>query len=561
MAYTEIPADSVKAKEPVDEDLMVSVRDDLAYLFAKVAAGGFPISWEVIGPVRRLTNFRAPVGISPATEIFTPRTLRITFRKSGTGGSAQFDLRKILPTNTPITAINHLFDGLTQSIGNVAPALATQSVSRTSVTLSTQSVTFAKGAVSIQSIVAVPGTNRWRYNLSGVDADWKAGDTVVFNSATAGGNNGSFVIYEVNQSGGSNVVIVNASGVAQATPAGTAQLMLMSYNLVNPAPADYVVGERAIFAGHTGGTNNGTLQIYGVNVSGNNVLVKNSGGVTQGAVAGTLDVCRWKFAFSVAADGSDFVVGEKAKTSGHTSGGNNGNLLILALNSGGMNIVVYNELGVAQAAAGGTVNTNRWAYGLSTDPTFQVTVGDSLQLENHTSPANNGIFKCLQLRRGNVNNVVIYNESGVAQASVAGNVRTTKKTVSFATDQASVYSVGNMVEIVDTPDGKYVQSQSRPPWTVLEVNRGGGASYNIVIDVPGASAQLSPAGIVICKMISLFISPPTISADPIGNSPKRYVTYQFTNFVSGPVPEGTMIGFFVNSMFTGAPEDITAFLQ
>ncbi|NBW80084.1 MAG: hypothetical protein EBR27_13950, partial [Betaproteobacteria bacterium] len=124
---------------------------------------------------------------------------------------------------------------------------------------------------------------------------------------------------EVNQSGFASVVISNPSGVAQTGAAGTAQLQLMSYNFTNPVSTEFVAGEQAVFASHTSANNNGTLTIYKINQSGNNIWVKKSNGVTQGAAAGTASVGRWVFVYSSAPATPDFTVGESAKMASHTN--------------------------------------------------------------------------------------------------------------------------------------------------------------------------------------------------------------------------------------------------
>lgn len=556
-----ISASQTDAKSPVDDILMDSIRLDLDYIESQLATLNPAFVWNVDGPLTPLRVYKKAIDIGFNFKDFVPTTCRTVLKVSGSSGNLEYDIRKHTSPKSAITGIAHQLDLATQSIANVAPAAATQSIARSTPQINTQSISFAKATIAVNSIVQVPGTNKWRYNLaSAPDADWAIGDSFLAAGCTAGGNNGTFALVEINQSGAPSVVVTNASGVAQTGAAGTIQLQLMSYNYTNPVNSEFVAGEQSVFASHTTGANNGTFTVYAVNSGGNNVLVKNATGVVQAGVAGTLDTSRWKYTYSAPVSATDFIVGEKAKMATHTTSANNGNFPITSVNNGGNNIVVYNTLGVAQAGVAGTANTNRWIYAMPSDPTASVTVGDNMQLESHTTPANNGLFTIKQINRLATNNLVFYNENGATQAGVAGNTRHTNKIVSFASDQSASITTSSYVELRGCPSGLYNEAAVRAPFRVLEVNRGGGSNFNIVINNPNAPLQASPAGYVWTEMKSIFITPPSIAADLTGLSPNSWVKNVNTSLVAAQIDANTPMGLYVTSMQGGVPYDLTVTL-
>lgn len=549
------------AKSPVDDNLMDSIRLDLDYLDALVSGGNYNMAFGIDGELALINGFKRSIDTVPLYKSFTPITCRFGLRKSGLSGQLKIDIRKHIEVKLPITGIDHQLDLATQSIANIAPALATQSISLATPTIATQSISFAKAALNVQSIILL-GNNRVRYNLSAApDSDYAIGDSATFAGCTAGANNGTFVIVDINQSGHPSIVISNASGVAQTGAAGTAQLQLMSYNYVNPVSAEFVAGEQAVFATHTTGANNGTKTIYKVNQTGNNIWVKNATGVVQAGVAGTAQVGRWVYTYLAAVSSPDFTVGEKAKMASHTTGANNGNFTITALNSGGNNIVVYNPAGVAQGGVAGTANTNRWIYALPSDPSTNISVGQTAQLENHTTAANNGIFEVKQINRLSLNNIVIYNEAGVVQAGVAGNTRHTRKLIKFATDQSANFTLLSFIEMIGTVSQYYIKFNTRAPFQILEINRGGGANYNVVIDVPNAPLQSSPAGYVQTEMKSLFNNPPTLAMDVTSLESNEWLATSSTDFVAGALASGEKLGLYILEYPVGYPEDLKVTLH
>lgn len=561
-----IDPSEVDAKSPVKDSLMGGIKANFDELDNRTVAAKVPaFTWNLNGPLRVL-----PGGKRKRIDtqmLHTPLTFskcKLALERSGISGTLEIDVRIHTRLNIPITSITSKFSDNIQSIANVAPALATQSIARNGSQIATQSITRAKAQLSVQSIISVPGGNRWRYNLNTApDADWIVGSTVTFASCTNALNNGSFVIVEVNQSGFPSIVVINASGVAQTSAAGTADLALFSYNYTNPINTnDHKPGYSSVFASHTTGGNNGTFAIYKINQSGNNVWIYNPSGATQGTATGTLDTSFWRYTFLAAAGTPDFTVGEKAKMASHTTGANNGNFEIVFINFNATNsITVYNPAGVAQAAAAGTVNTNRWIYAMATNPTTNTSIGDFVRFSSATTPANNGLFDVRALNRLGTNNLVIYNEAGVAQAGIAGTVLHSHKIISFSSDQSANFSTRSRIEIADCPDGLYNEADNTIGNPVLAVNFGGGANYNVVIYNDGGSLQPSPAGMVTIESKSIFNSTPKIVADVVASREKRLMTVYSTDFFPGLIAENSWLGMWVMQSHTGPAESLTVSLS
>jgi len=556
------------ANSPVDDNLMDSIREDLDYLDETITNGGTPVYvWNITGKLNYLSGRiakRIDMQFLHVEQTFD--RVRIAQEVSGDSGVTEIDIRYHATPKTPITAISHQFTDSTTSIAQLGSSIATQAVSIATPAVSTQSITRAKTQLNVQSIINVPGTNKWRYNLNTApDSDWAVGDSVVVASCTNAANDGTFTIVEVNQSGHASIVITNASGVAQTGVAGTMDLQLFSYNQTNPLNAHYADGESVIMASHTTGANNGTFTIYDVNNGGNSIWIKNASGVTQGGVAGTATCTRWAYTFSSAAP-SRYVVGEKARLASHTSGDNDGDFTIRALNSGGNNIVVTNAAGVAQAGVAGNATTLRWKYSFSGDPSASVSIGHTVVMASHTTGANNGTFTVVDLNDTVANNIIVYNAAGVAQGGAAGTVTHTRKLVKFASDQSLIYATSSYVELKDCPDSAYNMNNASLPLKVLEVNRGGGANYNIVVDVPTGTAQASPAGVVAIEGRSIFTaadgSKPQVSTDLIGLTPNGILkaTYTGGDISSSAVPAQTYMGLYILQTQEGSPENLSVML-
>lgn len=552
-----ISASQTDAKSPVDDNLMDAIRLDLEYLDSLFATGAAIFGFTLNGPMNAYRTMKKALDFVPVFGEFQPGFVRTNLKLSGASGSLIFDIRRHTTPKTPIIGIDHQYEGATTSIAQVAPNLNTQAITRATAQIATQSITVAKSTLSIQSIIFI-GENKWRYNLNAApDADWVIGRSILISGATSGANNGTFELVETNNSGFPSIVVRNNSGVAQTTAAGTVQLQLFSYNFSNPVSAQFVAGELVTMAAHTSGLNNGQFQIAKVNNGGNNIQVWNPVGVVQGTAAGTADTNRWKYGLLSPASTVDFAVGERALMTGHTSGVNNGSFTITAVNLDTDNVTVYNPNGVVQGGVLGNINTNRWIYSLPTDPSPQISVADRVQLESHTNTLNNGIFSVVQVNRSLADNVVIYNEAGVAQGGSAGFVRTTRKLVKFDADQSAIYSTLSFVELIGCPDPLYNYDDSKDQFSVLEVNRGGGANYNVVIDVPRATSQVSPAGYVALEAKSIFTSEPSISVDTTSLEPNQMLKQTFTNIVAGLIPAQTPLGLYIKQVPLGRSESFS----
>lgn len=559
MAFRSINADEVDAKSPIDDYLMDTVKQNDDDLNARlVTSGNSPFVWEINGPMRVLRNFKRSVGMTLINKEYTPIICRFALKKSGTSGNIAFDIRKHAALNLAIQGISHQFSGSTNSVARVAGA-STQSIARATAQVSTQSISYAKTSLNVQSIVQVPGTNLWRYNFSTTpDSDYSIGDTILFASCTSGGNNGAFAIKEINQSNGFNVVVNNASGVEQAGAAGTGQLLLFSYNFVNPVSSQFVAGESALFASHSTGGNNGTLPIYAVNSGGNNVWVKNASGAVQAGVAGTMDNLRWVYTYSVAVSTTFFVVGQLAHFESHSSGGNNGDFPITAVNSGGNNIVVYNTGGATQGGAAGSGTPNHWTYFLASDPSAQVAVADTILGAGHSTPFANGVYPVSAV---DSSSVTVYNANGAAQGSAAGTVSTTRKLVKFSSDQSASFTLLSYIEMIGCPSSYYNVLNNKAPFRVLQINRGGGANYNVVIDVPYGPEQAGAAGMVAAEMKSIFSSSPSLAFSKAGLTGNENIVGVSSAIIAEAIPAQTPLKLYFTEIMGGQPRDFTVSLS
>ncbi len=549
MAFIALTTAETDAKSPIDDRLWEKVKDNFDDLDSRVVlAGAVPYVFEVMGRLSDLSYLKRSIASTILNEEYTPSRCRYSQKLSGTSGTLAFDIRKHTSPRTPITEIAHQYTALTSSISRATSGLATQSVARWVPQISTQSIAYAEAAVNVSSIILL-GSNLVLYNLaSSIATNLLVGDSVLFAGCTNGANNGAFVIVEIGQGGGNNVVITNASGVAQTGAAGTVQSKIMSYNFTNPVDTAYAAGRAHTFASHTTGANNGTLTIYAINQSGNNIWVKNATGATQAGVAGTVDSNYWRYNFSGAAP-ADFVVGETIFATGHTSALNDGSaMIIIAANSGGNNLILYNTAGVVQGGVAGTVHTERFAYNMPSDP----------------STLNDGTFTVKQVT---ASAVVILNSAGITQGASGGTLYTTKKLVKFSSDQSANYTTDSYIEMKDCVSEFYNYRDVFAPHRVVQVNRGGGANYNVVIDITdavrvSAPAQSSPAGYVQTEMKSIFdTASPTLAADVSGLEPNQNIVGTSVDLLADAIPAQTPLMLYVTEVQAGDPRDLTVSLR
>lgn len=511
-------------KSPIDDDLMDAIREDLDYLDSQVGSiGNYPYQFKLNGPIGDvdLPYRRIDGALVDFSRTFS--SVHVYMENPGDSGDLEIDIRQYQTPNTLITALSRQYSAAISSITRAGSSLNTQSITAATTQISTQSITQFKSSINITSIILI-GSGLVRYNLaSQPDSHWVVGDSVTTASCTSGANDGNWTIVRVNDDNGNNIVVLNGAGVAQTGTAGTMRLNAWSYNFTNPVNAHFVAGEEALFASHSAGGNNGTLEMYAVNSGGNNIIVKETGasGATQGGVAGTVDVLRWKYNLSSSAP-SDYAVGESILAASHSSSVNDGTFPIVAVNDGGNNVVIYNIIGALQGGVAGTIDTYRWIYALPSNPTSSFSVGQSFVAKNTTSVVNSGTFVVKEINRSASNNLVIFNLSGTAQVGAAGTLEHTRMLVSFASDQSSIYNTTSRVSLKNTAN-----LLNEEEYDVLEVNRGGGANFNVVVNMPTGLEQASPCGRVNFESKSLFSVRPVLTvATKTTNATEREL--QFT---------------------------------
>lgn len=556
-----IVAAQTDAKSPVDEQLMDDIRLNLEDLEGRIAtSGSSDYQFKVNGYLDASSSRRRRrLDGAIVSQSVTLQRCYAMLEEGGDGGTLQVDIKRVSKPDTKITQLSRQFTSAINSIARAGSSINTQSVTRATAQVSTQSITLWKSAINISSIILV-GNNRVRYNLaSAPDSDWIVGDSVTFASCSNAANDGAFTIVELNQDGGYNVVVTNASGVEQSGATGTARLNAWSYNLTNPANSHFAAGESALFASHSSGGNNGTLPIYAINQGGNNIIVKNASGATQGGAVGTIDTNRWIFAFSSAAP-ADYVVGENALTASHSTGGNNGSFPIAAVNSGGNNVVLYNTGGAVQGGAAGTVDTKRWVIFFSSDPSAQVSAGYTVYVTGASSSANDGEFVVKQVNRSTSDNVVVYNNSGVAQGGASGTLYTKRMLVKFAADQSATITTDSLITLYGT-----MRTLGDGNFDVLQVNRGGGSNYNAVVEMDSTSVeQVGAAGRVVFEAKSVFDTKPSFTIPPrtrnFYGSHGNVSSNMVLNATRKIIPAGTLLVLDLLSIPDGNPKNLTVHL-
>lgn len=577
MSFTVINPDETKFKAPIDETLMEKIRTNFDDHEGRIASGGSGggggLSFKVNGFLHDLKPYIGNnLQDSPAYQIDSglvagPQTfagVKMFMRKSGTSGQTRIDIKRKVRVDHTIESIDYQMNFATQSIGRLGSALPTQAVSRRTPTISTQAINRAKSTESVEAVVNL-GNGRARYNFSGgvlLDSDYEVGRLIEFSSMNNGSNNGDFRILEVNPDGYPGVVVDNGSAVTDITPGGNANLNLFEYVFTNPVDVDgFKVGEFATMNGHSVAGNNGSFEIVKINFGGNNLIVwnENTTGTTQGAPAGTVDSRRFVYTFSAPVDETNYFIGELALMSSHSSGNNNGNFEIVAINEAGNNLVVINPNGVVQAGAAGNAQTNRWIYSVLTPPTEKIAVGDLFGAFNHSNGGNNGIFEVKELERFALNNIIIYNPSGATQSGAAGTIRSEKMIISFGSDLSAFYTANRSLVTVKNTASVFT---NKLYFEVVEINRGGGAAYNVVVKVPDALteatsfAQLYAKGQIDMESRSLFSTLPKIDA---GENPD--FGGNDAVFVSEAVPEDSILSLDLVELADGETLDLSVQLS
>jgi TRAP-type mannitol/chloroaromatic compound transport system substrate-binding protein len=556
------------AKSPIDEQLMDdNIRENIEYLETQVGGGGGgggAIEFKINGDLSRLKLARGlergrRLDGAFIAEAQTFTRAKLFLRKRGVDGSLEVDVRRAVKLNHIIESIASQFSDNTQSIARAGSAINTQSITKATPDVSTQSIAFTVSAVNISSIVRQQNSPEVRINVTGAllsSSNYVVGRKIRISGATSGANNGDFEILEINRDGDANIIVSNPSGVNQSGAAGTIQALIFSYNLTLPASSEFVVGEKANFSGHTASANDGQFVIHSINNGGNNVCVFNdtSGSTTQGAAAGTTGVLRWLYTYAAPVSTPDYTVGETVTFASHTSSANDGNFEILALNSGGNNIKIHNVNGVLQGGVAGNANTNRWIYSLNINPTSSFTAGQTMVAKSHTDSRNNGSFEVKEVNRSALNNLVIHNTSGQAQAGVAGTVNHSRHVLTFASDLSASYQTSSppsIVDVINTAD-----EENSGQFTVVEINRAG---FNIVVENEEGLAQASPSGQVEYENRSIFTTRPSFT------STEDLQVSSNAIFAAGGVPDNSVVAIDVlqvpNKTSQYTPQDLTLILS
>jgi hypothetical protein len=576
--FISIPSTDLDFKSPIDETLMLQLMENDQYLFDNLGGGGGggggPTQWKVNGP---LSVLRGQIASIPAkgynldgSIVSTAQAwsrVRLALREVGTGGQVKIDIKRHLRTNHTITSIAHQMILATQAVGRLGSPILTQAISLRTPSVATQSIARTKTQLDIQDIISL-GSSRWRLNIEGgilIDSDWKVGQSILISSATNATNNKQVTIDSINDDGHPSIIFTSATGVQEINSPAVVNLQMFTYTYINPVDSDaFFPEEIVIFATHTTAANNGQKTIARVNDSGNNIIIYNTtaGAIPQAGAVGTVQTTRWVYTYGAPVLTTDYFVGELILAAAHTTAANNGSFLIRAINDGGNNIVVTNTAGVNQAGAVGNVNTHRWVYSFLTDPSLGSVVGDLFSGFTHTSGGNNVVGADIkELNRLGLNNLVIYNPSGVVQGGAVGSVRSRKTIVSFATDVSASYIVGRSFATLKNcflaiNDGIYYE--------VVEINRGGGANYNIVIENSSAltsSVALTQAfakGQVDYESRSLFSTLPVlvVNAEQFSADEPDFGGTSAV-FYPGNVVANSIIAIDVLELPTGTPQDLS----
>ena len=559
-----ISSTQTDSKSPIDMDLMDSIRLNQEYLDTQsgVSASSGPLQFKVNGQLASLRNRLSEgrgkkIDGANITEAKSFTSAKLYNKKGGISGYHEVDIYRNIELNHPITSISSVFKSNTQSIGRIGSPLNTQSISRKTSIINTQSISFDKSSKSIRSISENDeyGIGSKLVTLVGsdlLDGDYMVGDYINISGTTNSTNDGDFLIRAVNIDGLPSILITGTGGAGQVSAGGSLQLYLMKYTYLSAVSLDFVEGEEVEFSGHTESGNNGKFLIYTSNFGGNNIIVKNIG-VAQTTVNGSASCLRWVYAYSSALDTNNFSVGERGLFSAHTSGVNNGNLSIVGVNVSGNNLIIYNPDALSQAGATGTLNTNRWVFNVSMSAENVINAGDKIEAIGHSESSNNGTFAVVVVNRGGTNNIEIYNESGVVQTAIEGEVRTTKKLIGFDSDYSSFYEAGtSLVKLEGLSDFNDDVTQE---FTVLLSNN---VLYHnsIVIEAEGLSEQLLPSGRISLESRSIFIKKPRIDVVVTGFA-RNYQVDSTATFITEQIPAESVLTLDVLNIQDGFPEGLS----
>jgi hypothetical protein len=114
--------------------------------------------------------------------------------------------------------------------------------------------------------------------------------------------------------------------------------------------------------------------------------------------------------------------------------------------------------------------------------------------------------------------------------------------------------------MVGTESGTYRTGPLKDQYKVLQVNRGGGANYNVVIEGGNNPKQESPAGYIILEGKSIFIAPPEIAIEVTSLEADRILRIANTNFVAGLIETATPVLLYIMEIPLGDPQDLSVIL-
>jgi hypothetical protein len=428
------------------------------------------------------------------------------------GGALEVDVLRHREVQHGIESIEALISEAIPSYDVLGSPLSTLSVSREAADISTQQINRVKAAQSIDSIQPM-GNDQVLITLTGttlLDADYLVGKQVVVSSASNASNDGTFTILAVNINELPSVLVTNASGVEQSSPAGNLDLNLFEYVYNSSVDPDFAAGEAVLFGSHTDSNNNGIKDILRTNDGGNNIICYVENGSTQAGVAGGGACLRMRYTFASAVDTENYVPGELADFGGHSSANNNGLHEIIAVNVSGNNVVVLNRTtgGAIQAGAGGTTNTRRQVIGLTTDPAGIIEVGDQVLVSGRSGihPTQDGAFDVKLVKKFGANNIVIYLGTANNSSGAGGNVASDRKRVSFREDFSASYTVDeSLVSLEGIAQGDEIFEHP-----VVEINRVGGTNFNVIIKAVNLTDQVPAAGRVAREVRTIFSTRPRL---------------------------------------------------
>jgi hypothetical protein len=576
--------------------------------------GGGGITFKINGPLSGWRGNYSPADGAHVGEAFVPSKVTAVMNQSGNANSLVFDIRKTEPLNINVTAFNRVVRLGVSSLpfDRMVPALAIADIAVAQNPPAVIDIDFKQAPINLLAIRTVGNSQISEGYTAGVDDvflvhntsfvseanGWIDGAWVELSGFTAAGNNGRFKIEEVSVNGTSRVIrIKNPSAVqALSSPVGDVKLCLFAFQLdTTPRTDVFVVGELVRFAGTAGpntfqgtiaavDTVNDILEIYCDDVT----------GATDPSPSQTAVPSRFLCNASAIPSPQAFVIGEEVDIVGATETVFNGRKKIVnTFQDSDDNIVIYVPDATVLFSFGTiTALTNRLRFGLASGPNpfiGNAEIGDMVGL----GFINDTEFVAKAVRLTNLNfsglDVCIYNPYPPSfdllgmLVSMLDLVSTRVVLNVDDIDVASKLSAGDLIKFKTRGDntlplGLSTSYTQRP----LEVVYVGGA-YEVHIDVPifdqsytidsihdkPARVQLTGWGgfptesgsiTIIQKQASIFNSPPELVSQYTLDFPEGPIFMHSTDFVSGLIPEDTVLQLYIDNVPEGTPRDLTVTL-